>query len=401
MNAPVLFEERTARNGAVIGIATLNAPQVLNGLSLEMVDLLAARLSAWETDHNVAAVILRGAGEKAFCAGGDLHGLYANALAAKRGDPWSNVGARTFFEREYRLDYQIHHYSKPILCWGHGIVMGGGMGLMMGASHRVVTEASKLAMPEISIGLFPDVGGSWLLSRLQGRLGVFLGLTGAHLNASDALYAGMADFHVPHGKVDAVIEDMLAAPWEIIVREDDTPTTTQAGLDVAPRGMNDGTLNRILQSHSAPLDGDGPLARNAFLINNLCSGNDLEAIGEEITALATNSDPWLARAANTYLHGAPGSARLTFVFQQRARMMSLADVFRMEYVGVLAALAYGDLQEGIRALLIDKDKKPRWQPASLAQADDAWVAKFFEPPWPAGTPEPLADLGTNARSITL
>lgn len=384
---PVQFEEREGSAGARIGIATLNAPQVLNGLSLQMVDLLAEKLTSWAHDPSVAVVILRAAGDKAFCAGGDLHSLYASARATPPGQPWANEGARRFFENEYRLDYQIHHYPKPILCWGHGIVMGGGMGLMMGASHRVVTETTRMAMPEISIGLFPDVGGSWLLSRMQGGLGLFLGLTGATVNASDALYVGWADFFVQQASYEAIVQDMLQSDWST------GPVGSTPSQDNASRGMNDATLSRILQSHAASLEEDGPLARNTALIDKICAGDDLQVIGNELAALANLSDPWIARAAATYLKGAPGSARLTFMFARRARLMSLADVFRMEYIGVLAALAYGDVTEGIRALLIDKDKQPKWRPATLADANEAWVDPFFIPPWPTGEQHPLADLG--------
>ncbi len=399
----VRFEERAGEGGATIGIATLNAPQVLNGLSLEMVDLLAGQLTAWARDPRVAVVILRAAGDKAFCAGGDLHGLYASAKATPRGKPWANEGARRFFENEYRLDYQIHHYPKPILCWGHGIVMGGGMGLMMGASHRVVTETTRMAMPEISIGLFPDVGGSWLLSRMPGRLGLFLGLTGATVNAADAMHVGWADFFVQQASFDAVVKDMLRADWSIGSGRPEGGTATQSGNPHGDathrRGMNDATLSGILQSHAATVEEDGPLARNTELIDKVCAGNDLLVIGAELAGLAHHDDPWIARASATYLKGAPGSARLAFEFFHRARMMSLADVFRMEYVGVLAALAYGDVTEGIRALLIDKDKQPKWQPATLSEADDAWVEPFLTPPWPAGEKHPLADLGeTPARA---
>ncbi|MFA4913240.1 MAG: enoyl-CoA hydratase/isomerase family protein [Burkholderiaceae bacterium] len=418
---PVLFEERQGQHGAVIGIATLNAPHVLNGLSLQMVDLLAARLTAWAQDPAVAVVVLCAAGEKAFCAGGDLHGLYASATATPRGKPWANEGARRFFENEYRLDYQIHHYPKPILCWGHGIVMGGGMGLMMGASHRVVTPASRMAMPEISIGLFPDVGGSWLLSRMPGKLGLFLGLTAAPVNAADALNVGWADVMLAHTAFDTVLQSLQDARWALPDaqgahahrtegRGTELEGTTARRIDVqgtdvqdsgAPdqpvsRVANDATLTRILQDHAEPTPEDGPLSRHAALINERCAGDDLQKIGEAVGALADHSDPWLARAAATYLKGAPGSARLAFEFGRRARLMSLADVFRMEYVGVLAALAYGDVTEGIRALLIDKDKNPKWQPATLAQADEAWVSKFFEAPWPPGQSHPLADLGAGA-----
>lgn len=385
--APVLFEEHATEHGARIGMARLNAPHVLNSLSYDMVTSLAQQLDSWASDPQIVMVVLCAAGDKAFCAGGDLHGLYAATRSVPRSDPWAQTGARLFFECEYRLDYQIHTYPKPLLCWGHGIVMGGGMGLMMGASHRVVTEKSRLAMPEISIGLFPDVGGSWMLSRLPGRLGLFLALTGAQLGPSDALYAALADVYIPHDRWPEVLRALLAAQWEIGHAADED------GLTDAPlRGMNDAILTRILQSHAVLLECDGPLARHAFLINNWCSGNDLEDICDLIGAQAKHEDPWLARAAQTYLRGAPGSARLAFALQQRARLMSLAEVFRMEFIAVLGVLAYGDIQEGIRALLIDKDKQPKWHPATLAQADETWVQQFFEPPWPQGTPEPLADL---------
>lgn len=383
MEAPVLFETRQSQNGALLGIATLNAPHLLNGLSLQMVDLLATQLTAWAEDPQIAVVILRGAGEKAFCAGGDLHGLYASMTANTSGDPWANDVAKTFFEREYRLDYYIHHYPKPLLCWGHGIVMGGGVGLMMGASHRVVTEASRVAMPEIGIGLFPDVGGSWLLSRLPGRLGLFLALTGAQLNTSDALYAGLADYFVAQERYQDVLDGMLHSPWEVAAEDPSHP----------PRAMNDGILTRLLQQFSQVPEEEGPLARHTFLLNNACSGNDLTEIAEEIGHLADNADPWLAKAAQGFRNGAPGSARLSFLLQQRARMMSLADVFRMEYVAALAAAAHGDFQEGIRALLIDKDRTPRWNPDTLDAADNAWAERFFIAPWPQQHEHPLHDLG--------
>ncbi|OZI74740.1 enoyl-CoA hydratase/isomerase family protein [Bordetella genomosp. 12] len=387
MSNVVLFEERIADNGARLGVATLNTPQTLNGLSLEMVDLLDAQLRAWARDPAVAMVILQGAGGKAFCAGGDLHGLYASMLEHKGQGPWANTYARDFFGREYRLDYRIHTYPKPILCWGSGIVMGGGVGLMMGASHRVVSETSRVAMPEITIGLFPDVGGSWLLNRMPGRAGLFLALTGANLNASDAIHAGMADFRLDAGDWPAFCEALLHQPWA------SQPGGPGSG-NLAPRSINDGLLRQALLAHepAAPLE-PGPLRQHAFLVNSVCGSNRVDEVYEEIASLKDHADPWLARAAKTLLAGAPGSARLAFTLLQRTRLRSLADVFRCEYVAALACVAEGDFQEGIRALLVDKDKQPRWDPASLAQADEAWVQRFFDEPWPAGTPHPLADLG--------
>ena len=391
MNAPVLFEERSAANGMRFGIATLNAPQTLNGLSLEMVDLLAARLDEWARDPGVALVVLQGAGEKAFCAGGDLHGLYRSMSENQGKNGWSNAYARRFFEHEYRLDYRIHTYPKPVLCWGHGIVMGGGIGLMMGASHRVVSESSRLAMPEVSIGLFPDVGGSWLLNRMPGRIGLFLALTGAQMNTADAFFAGLADFRLNHADWPKLLASLEEQPW-----------AGQAGgaseEAIAPRSLNDGLLRRALTAlePQAPLE-PGHLRQHSFLINNLCNGNRLDEIYEELALLKDHADPWLARAAKTMLAGSPGSVRLAFALQQRTRLRSLDDVFRAEYIAALVCTAHGDFAEGIRALLVDKDKNPRWNPAVIDMATDAWVQKFFEEPWPEGEPHPLADLGQEGR----
>ncbi|CAM3986675.1 Enoyl-CoA hydratase [Bordetella tumbae] len=387
MTAPVLFEEKTATNGMRVAFATLNAPQTLNGLSLEMVDLLAERLTAWSQDDSVAMVVLQGAGGKAFSAGGDLHGLYHSMQEHQGQGAWANPLARDFFEREYRLDYQIHTYPKPILCWGHGIVMGGGVGLMMGASHRVVSETTRLAMPEISIALFPDVGGSWMLNHMQGRIGLFLALTGAQLTTSDALYAGVADYRLDSSGWPQFVEALLQTPWTASAAEDGRSS----------RSLNDDLLRQVLLTHQPESElSPGPLRQHAALINTLCGGENLTAIYDAISELKTHEDPWLARAAATMLAGSPGSARLAFALLRRTRLSSLAEVFRVEYIAALACAAEGDFAEGIRALLIDKDKQPKWNPATLEQASEAWVQRFFEAPWPAGQAHPLADLGAEA-----
>lgn len=390
MTSPVLFEEKPAAGGAKVGFATLNSPQTLNGLSLQMVDLLAERLSAWASDDKVVMVVLQGAGGKAFSAGGDLHGLYHSMQEHAGQGPWANSLARAFFEREYRLDYQIHTYPKPILCWGHGIVMGGGVGLMAGASHRVVSETTRLAMPEISIALFPDVGGSWMLNHLRGRLGLFLALTGAHLNASDALYAGVADYRLDSATWDAFVEDLLQASWQ----------TGHAAGARAVSAANEAVLRQILLAHQPAGElAPGPLQRHADRVDALCRGEDLHEIYRGIAALKSEEDPWLSRAAATMLAGSPGSARLAFTLLRETRLSSLAQVFRTEYIAALVCAAEGDFAEGIRALLIDKDKQPRWKPATLEDASEEWVRRFFQPPWPQGEPHPLADLGAGAGSV--
>lgn len=370
--APVVFEERECSHGRRIGIAMLNAPSTLNGLSLAMVDALHRQLDAWAADPSMAVVVLRGAGDKAFCAGGDLHGLYRSMLAAPSGDPTANAYARDFFAREYRLDYRIHAYPKPILCWGHGIVMGGGIGLMSGASHRVVTQASRLAMPEIGIGLFPDVGGSWLLNRVPGRGGRFLALTGAHIGAADAIYAGFADYAIDHSRYDDLLQALVSVDWQ------------------GARSYDDARLSAVL--HEFPLEtSPGPLQRHRALIDAICGHARLEDAVAAIAALA-NDDPWLSRAASGLANGCPGSIRLSWELQERSLRLSLAEVFRLEYIAALHCAAHGDFAEGIRALLIDKDKRPHWNPSTSEQADAAWAERFFIAPWPQGD-HPLAGLG--------
>jgi len=374
--APVLFEERVAANGTRIGIATLNAPRTLNGFSLPMAYLLQQQLTRWAQDDQVAMVVLQGAGEKAFCAGGDLHSLYQAMrayTAAGHTDIRQNTYAAEFFAVEYRLDHAIHHYPKPLLCWGHGIVMGGGLGLMSGASHRVVSERSRLAFPEISVGLFPDVGGSWLLNQVPGRAGLFLALTAAPLTAGDAIYAGLADLHIAEQRRSAVFEALLQVAW---------------GTDAAD---NHTRLDHLLQSFASDAP-TGPLLANAALLDTLCQGDDLETIVERIAALQTD-DPWLQGAQKAQAAGSPGAARLAFELHRRAATGTLADAYRMEYIAGLHCAAHGDFAEGIRALLIDKDRTPRWNPPHLAEADAAWAEAFFLSPWPADQ-HPLADLGT-------
>lgn len=377
MSASALFEERAA-GAHRIGIATLNAPATLNGLSLEMVDALSARLDAWAADAGIALVLLRGAGEKAFCAGGDLHALYAGMREAGVGggarvDPLAISAARGFFEREYRLDYRIHAYPKPILCWGQGIVMGGGIGLMAGASHRVVTETSRLAMPEIGIGLFPDVGGTWMLARAPGATGRFLALTGASIDAADAIHAGFADHAVAGARYEELLDALAATQWH------------------ADAGVNAARLDALLRDFALEGLAPGPLQRLRAQIDASCAGHSLDATVAAIAETACD-DPWWQRAQAALERGCPSSIRLSWEIQRRASRLSLAEIFRLELIAALACAAHGDFFEGIRALLIDKDNAPRWNPATLADTAGDFIETFFTAPWPVGG-HPLADLG--------
>lgn len=391
--SPVIFSTVPCAQGMVVGVATLNAPKTLNGLTLDMTRLLASQLERWAADPQIALVVLRGAGDKAFCAGGDLHALHHSMLEHRGQASIENTYAGTFFAEEYALDYRLHTFPKPVLVWGDGIVMGGGMGLMMGASHRVVTETSRLAMPEISIGLFPDVGGTWLLNRLPGKTGLFMGLTGAQVGAADALFAGLADYHLPRQTWDDLLKTIAEANWVPCSAAHQANYHDQRNAALT---ANHAQLHQVLAALStSPVPAIGPLQTHQALIQRCCVSSDLDHVAANILALSAQEDVWLQRAAKTFAAGSPGSARLTFALLERVKRMSLADVYRTEWVAGLMAASHGDFAEGIRALLIDKDKQPKWSPATLKEASADWVEKFFVLPVPA-TQHPLHKLGDQA-----
>lgn len=367
-DAVVLFETIPSTAGKKVAIATLNAEKSLNSLSLPMVDLLGPQLAQWENDASIACVVLRGQGAKAFCAGGDVVQLYQSACAQ------DDVAAQ-FFEREYRLDHQIHVYKKPLIVWGNGIVMGGGLGLMSGASHRVVTESSRIAMPEVTIGLYPDVGGTWFLNRTPGRTGLFLALTGASINAADALFIGLADRFIAHEKYAAVLEALAATQWS------------------ADDGKHAGQVSHALRdSERASLEllPASPVRAHFDLINRLCDGDDIDAIVANITALQSD-DKWLQKAAKTLATGCPTTIHLVDQQFKRGRNLSLREAFQLELILSINCMRFGNFREGVRALLIDKDNQPKFDPATLAAVKPDFIAAHFNAPW-GDAKHPLGDL---------
>ncbi|WP_110654359.1 enoyl-CoA hydratase/isomerase family protein [Salinicola halimionae] len=383
MSDPVRFdslhlETLATADGHRIGRVTLDAPRSLNALTLEMIDGLQSRLDAWAAEPSIVAVWLEGAGDKAFCAGGDvvtLHRAIVDGQAGHVPDAAEHRNDESFvaryFSHEYRLDHILHGYPKPVIAWGDGIVMGGGIGLMAGASHRVVTPRSMLAMPEITIGLYPDVGASWFLNRMPGRSGLFLGLTGARLNASDALFVGLADRLIDDTRREAVIDDLRQADWR------------EPALAVG----------RVLRQHAAANREQAPPPEVQPRLDTLDSltdaDNDATLIRRVIDA-GSDDDPWIAWAAKNLAAGSPLSARLILRQLSRCRRLSLAEVLRQELNLSLACAARGDLAEGVRALLIDKDRNPRWQHMH-GEVPDADIQACFVSPWDCDG-HPLRDL---------
>ncbi|MFL6628553.1 MAG: enoyl-CoA hydratase/isomerase family protein [Vitreoscilla sp.] len=349
-----------------LGILTLDRPQALNALSLAMIRDVTGQLLAWRDDAQVAAVLLRGANRPgkapAFCAGGDIRYFHAAALA---GDPT----LEDFFSEEYALNHLIHTFGKPTFVLMDGITMGGGMGLAQGCSMRVVTEHAKLAMPETHIGLFPDVGGGWFLAQAPGHLGEFLGLTGHVLGAADALAVGWADACVKADRLDALV---------------------QAIAD-ATAGDGVGALSAVNSFGIDP--GPAPLGAHADVIERAFAQPDLAAIA---AALAAEQGEFAQAQAKALAQRSPLMLAVTLEQIRRARTMSLADDLRMERGLVrqcfhLRPGAASETLEGIRALAVDKDHSPRWNPPTIAEVDRATVEKFFAPPWPAHA-HPLRDL---------
>ncbi|MGB1239408.1 MAG: enoyl-CoA hydratase/isomerase family protein [Pseudomonadales bacterium] len=350
----VLFNEHACTDGSVIVEITLNAEKTLNALAYEMIELIEPKLEAYAADARVAAILLDSAGDKAFCAGGDIVSLYHSLQDSERKD-----FCRTYFEREYRMDHLIHTYPKPIIVWGSGIVMGGGIGLMAGASHRIVTPSSMLAMPEVTIGLYPDVGASWFLNRFPGRTGLFAGLTGARLNAQDAIFCALADRIMLPEQRGPLLDALRAQPWQ---RED-----SHQLVDRLVRNM------QALPSQCGP---QSKLREHFDSINALLDVDTVEQCVERFAAQPDDGS-WLSKSCQTALAGSPLSLALIFEQLKRSIHMSLAQVFDTELHLSVEVCRSGDIAEGIRALLIDKDKSPHWRYPNINAVDRTVVKKML------------------------
>jgi enoyl-CoA hydratase len=348
MTADVQLETR-----GPLALVTLNRPKALNALDLGMIRVLHPALEAWASSPEVKAVVVRGAGGRAFCAGGDVR-----AVAASLGTPppeGQEPLARAFFREEYRLNQLIHHYPKPYVALVDGICMGGGLGLSRHGSHRVVTERLVLAMPETGIGLFPDVGGGWFLPRFPGESGTYLGLTGSRCGAADALWLGYATQHVEHERLDAVVDALAAADWG-----------AEPGHAV---------VDRVLSGFTSE-PGPSPLAAHAEEIDRCFAGNRVE---ELLETLAAEGTPWAEETRATLGRMSPTSLKVTLRQLRLGRGMSYDEVAAMEYRLSQRFMTVPDFREGIRAVLVDKDQKPRWNPPTLAEVRDEDVETFFAP----------------------
>ena len=329
------------REGALRRI-TLNRPQALNAITLDMAVTMTEALRSWATNPAVGAVLIDGAGERAFCAGGDIRALYDTA---KSGSPLPEK----FWAIEYKLNVMIARYPKPFVVIMDGLVMGGGVGLSAHAAHRVVTDRAAVAMPEVRIGFFPDVGASYLLSRAPGYVGTYLALTGSRVNATDAIYCGLADVHIEAAK----LSDLPAA-------------LADCRTDNEVRGRLDG-MSSVLPA--------GGLADARRWIDTCYDGDEVEAIVDRLRA----SNAGAAAVALVLMQKAsPTSLKITLRnLRDAAKFTRVEDCFRQDYRVALACVAEHDFIEGIRAAVVDKDRNPVWRPDRLEAVTPDLVERHF------------------------
>lgn len=338
------------------GVITLDRPRALNSLSLDMVRRLTEVLLAWRGDAAIDAVVITSSSAKALCAGGDIRFFHEAGHATPMG---GSALLEDFFTEEYALNHLIHFYPKPYIALMDGVVMGGGMGIAQGGpgcALRIVTERTKMAMPEVNIGLFPDVGGSHFLSHAPGQLGQYLGLTGLAIGAADALYVGLADLFVPGAQMAALAALVDATPG----------TQLPAALREFAAPFAGGAGASALEAQRAAIDRHFGAA----------------SVAAVMASLAEDDGAFARAALDAMRQRSPLMMCVTRELLARGAALSVADCLRMERSVVRRNFEHGEVLEGVRALVIDKDNAPQWNPPALGDVTPEMVARFFEPVWP-------------------
>ena len=332
------------REGAA-GVIRLNRPKAINALTLDMSLGIDAALDRFETDPDVAVIVLEGAGERGLCAGGDIRGLYESACAG------GDLG-KAFWRQEYIMNARIAKYPKPYVAFMDGLVMGGGVGLSAHASHRVVTDRTKLAMPEVGLGFFPDVGGTWLLSRAPGEIGTYFALTGQTMNGPDAIYAGFADAVVPAAKLPALRE----------------------ALTGIGRGATPADVSKVIGGFATG-EAEGPVAAMHSGIDALFAFDRMQDI---VAALRRDGSEFAQSTLRTLGEKSPRGMVVTLRLLRLARQAhSLEECLVREFRAALEVFRSDDFREGVRAAVIDKDRNPKWSPPRIEDVTSEMVAAYF------------------------
>ena len=357
LSEQVIFKEHPRSDGTFLGEIKLNNPKALNALTLGMIRSIKDQLNQWKQNEKVALIFLHGEGERAFCAGGDIKSLYSLILKAREEKTDPGLAVEPFFREEYKMDYLLHTYPKPVVVWGQGIVMGGGMGLFQAGSHSIVTDTSLLAMPEISIGLFPDVGGSWFLSRLPDKLGGYLALTGCHLNSTEVLFLGWSQLYFKNQEKDEVFKNLLSMGF-------------QNGEDLTHR------LQKLQTNFPAS---ENWIEKNKDLISQVVQSEDVKTIYTELKKSSVEDKKW-NKNREVFLKGSPTSAGIICEQLKWGQDKNLKEIFQMELVLAMQCARHSDFAEGVRALLVEKTGQPAWEPKDINLLKNAWVQEHFTAP---------------------
>ena len=340
----VLFEVKRGIGGNV-GCILLNRPQALNALTETMCTQIDSHLQAWDEDEAIKAVIIRGEGKRAFCAGGDIRQLYLDRDTAKQ-------KPNPFFQIEYQMNTRLHHFSKPYFAFLDGIVMGGGMGISIHGSHRIATERLKMAMPETGIGFFPDVGGGYFLTRCPHKIGWYLGLTGNLIHAADALQAGLATHIISSDRLDELEQTIIETHFT----------------------NNFDAIDRLLTPFSVPMSNTKIWQHR----QDIAFWFDTDNVEEIFLRLEAAQSDFAHQTLDDLLHRSPTSLKVTLAHLNRSQTLRFDEIIQTEYKIAQQFLQNPDFYEGIRAALIDKDQQPNWQPDRISKVPTATIDTFLE-----------------------
>lgn len=344
VDGDILFNELPGAGGN-IGQITLHRPKALNSLTIRMCQQVSEQLDRWQANSQIKAVIICGEGERAFCAGGDIRALYQHGQE-------NPTKAIDFFRTEYRMNKKIFHFNKPYISFLHGITMGGGVGISIHGSHRVATEQLLFAMPETGIGFFPDIGAGYFLSRLEKRMGYYLGLTGDRIGAAEAKSLGIVTHLVPQEKQPAAMEAVINTPFAGDAKKQVSKILDHFAVEPSVSRLNE-HQQQIIDCFSA------------------------ENVEEIMLRLEGNNSAWSSLITKVLLAKSPTSLKVTFEQLKRGTVMSFDDVMQMEFNIALQFLRSTDFFEGVRAVVVDKDQNPQWNPPLLDEVSQAHVDAFF------------------------
>lgn len=344
------------QEGAAVQV-TLNRPAALNALSLEMIRMLSASLGRCDEKESVGALFIGGAGSRAFCAGGDVKSTYKTGMAYRRGEADVRV-ASLFFREEYQLNRQLFHFRKPLLAFMNGITMGGGFGIAGPCRYRIASESTVFAMPETAIGFFPDVGSMYFLNRAPGEAGTWLALTGSSIRAADMLYCGLATHYVP------------------TERQDECKAALHKVINKPVSGDLDSDINSILEKFHMKPDAEGELQAHSDILAKCCNGNKVQPI---IDALKASTSPWAREQAAVIESRSPISLKVSLAHLRMSKTMSFDQITAQDFILSQHFLQGHDFYEGVRAVLVDKDRQPRWTPATLDEVTQGMVQDYFLP----------------------